>query len=169
MQSELTWMSDGVAELQHGVQSCSTEKGQQIWVKNNKTIINLKKGKCKKDPPSSVRVWLEETPSVSVTTTEYLPRSSLSGLEKVSLELKNRKQASIKYPVKSRQLLASTVQEHWREITHVKHHWRGNGVSSLWHALFLFYLYLLAHLKTFSCTIVSVLLFNLNLNLYLFI
>lgn len=38
--------------------------------------------------PSSVSVWLEETPSVSVTTTEYWPRSSLSGLVKVSLELR---------------------------------------------------------------------------------
>lgn len=42
------------------------------------------------DVPSSVRVWLAETPSVSVTTTEYLPKSSLSGLVKVSLELRNK-------------------------------------------------------------------------------
>lgn len=42
------------------------------------------------DPPSSVRVWLPDTPSVSVTTTEYRPRSSLSGLVKVSLELRNK-------------------------------------------------------------------------------
>lgn len=42
--------------------------------------------------PSSVSVWLEETPSVSVTTTEYLPRSSLSGLVKVSLELRDEDQ-----------------------------------------------------------------------------
>lgn len=41
-------------------------------------------------PPSSVRVWLEETPSVSVTTTEYLPRSSLSGLVNVSLDLRDQ-------------------------------------------------------------------------------
>lgn len=49
-------------------------------------------GCYRQDSPSSVSVWLEETPSVSVTTAEYRPRSSLSGLVKVSLELRSKVQ-----------------------------------------------------------------------------
>lgn len=40
--------------------------------------------------PSSVTVWLAETPLVSVTTTEKAPKSLTSGLTKVSLELENK-------------------------------------------------------------------------------
>lgn len=85
-------MSDGVAELQHGVQSCRTDdnKHEQQTNQNNKQSAGLLLVVADVNSPSSVRVWLPETPSVSVTTTEYLPRSSLSGLVKVSLELRNK-------------------------------------------------------------------------------
>jgi len=84
-------MSDGIAELKHGVQSCRTDPMKKHM--SNKHIPTTFKEQTHKtksehhDLPSSVRVWLAETPSVSVTTTEYLPKSSLSGLVKVSLEL----------------------------------------------------------------------------------
>ena len=37
--------------------------------------------------PSAVIVWLDDTPSVLVTETEYVPKSSLSAFLKISLEL----------------------------------------------------------------------------------
>lgn len=55
--------------------------------RQQKKSLKCSEGSEGHDVPSSVRVWLEETPSVSVTTTEYLPKSSLSGLLKVRLEL----------------------------------------------------------------------------------
>lgn len=66
------------------------DRKQQMWVKQ-KTNSAMSRFYWH-DSPSSVRVWLEETPSVSVTTTEYRPRSSLSGLVKVSLDLRTKVQ-----------------------------------------------------------------------------
>lgn len=87
----LTGMSDGVAELQHSFQSCGTGNNKHELDKKRLTSGAASRVH-QRDSPSSVSVWLEETPSVSVTTTEYLPRSSLSGLVKVSLELRNKVQ-----------------------------------------------------------------------------
>lgn len=68
------------------------DRKQQTWVKQKTNTSGPTSPFYRHDSPSSVRVWLEETPTVSVTTTEYRPRSSLSVLVKVSLELRTKVQ-----------------------------------------------------------------------------
>lgn len=78
----MEWLSSSMV-----FRAAGQETTKVSWVDDNDPCRH------RRDSPSSVSVWLEETPSVSVTTTEYRPRSSLSGLVKVILELRAKVQA----------------------------------------------------------------------------
>lgn len=69
-----------------------------VLYSNSESVTKLRTATCiRKMLPSSSKTKLEDTPSVSLTDTEYVPMSTLSGFLKYSFELKGKRKASVSH------------------------------------------------------------------------